>query len=247
MTKATRKRRLFSDWRDFGREYAIIVLGVLTALLAQSAVEEISWRQKVRAAIADMDQEMGTGNGPQSYVRLSIHQCLADRLRRIRGLAETGDRALVSSAVKTIQLPVRNYNSSARDAANSADITAHMPADRKYDYRILYALTPEMDALHRKELEDLAGLRALPATGGPLGQDEKHFVLGAVENLLIDNDRTKRAAVFTLRRLKALDIRLDKSQVERNFADVPSYWNCRTRDVGPMFKFTPISAGGVRA
>jgi len=247
VTKATRKRRLFSDWRDFGREYAIIVLGVLTALLAQSAVEEISWRQKVRAAIADMDQEMGTGNGPQSYVRLSIHQCLADRLRRIRGLAETGDRALVSSAVKTIQLPVRNYNSSARDAANSADITAHMPADRKYDYRILYALTPEMDALHRKELEDLAGLRALPATGGPLGQDEKHFVLGAVENLLIDNDRTKRAAVFTLRRLKALDIRLDKSQVERNFADVPSYWNCRTRDVGPMFKFTPISAGGVRA
>ena len=104
-----------------------------------------------------------------------------------------------------------------------------------------------MDALHRKELEDLAALRALPATGGPLGQDEKHFVLGAVENLLIDNDRTKRAAVFTLRRLKALDIRLDKSQVERNFADVPSYWNCRTRDVGPMFKFTPISAGGVRA
>jgi len=247
VTKATRKRRLFSDWRDFGREYAIIVLGVLTALLAQSAVEEISWRQKVRAAIADMDQEMGTGNGPQSYVRLSIHQCLADRLRRIRGLAETGDRALVSSAVKTIQLPVRNYNSSARDAANSADITAHMPADRKYDYRILYALTPEMDALHRKELEDLAALRALPATGGPLGQDEKHFVLGAVENLLIDNDRTKRAAVFTLRRLKALDIRLDKSQVERNFADVPSYSNCRTRDVGPMFKFTPISAGGVRA
>ena len=247
MTRAAKRRRLFSDWRDFGREYAIIVLGVLTALLAQSAVEEISWRQKVRAAIADMDQEMGTGNGPQSYVRLAIHQCLADRLRRIRGLAETGDRALVSSAVETIQLPVRNYNSSARDAANSADITAHMPADRKYDYRILYALTPEMDALHRKELEDLAALRALPATGGPLGQDEKHFVLGAVENLLIDNDRTKRAAVFTLRRLKALDIRLDTSQVQRNFADVPSYWNCRTRDVGPMFKFTPISAGGVRA
>jgi len=247
VTRAAKKRRLFSDWRDFGREYAIIVLGVLTALLAQSAVEEISWRQKVRAAISDMDQEMGTGNGPQSYVRLAIHQCLADRLRRIRGLAETGDRAGVSSAIETIQLPVRNYNSSARDAANSADITAHMPADRKYDYRILYALTPEMDALHRKELEDLAALRALPATGGPLGQDEKHFVLGAVENLLIDNDRTKRAAVFTLRRLKALDIRLDTSQVQRNFADVPSYWNCRTRDVGPMFKFTPISAGGVRA
>jgi len=183
VTRAAKKRRLFSDWRDFGREYAIIVLGVLTALLAQSAVEEISWRQKVRAAISDMDQEMGTGNGPQSYVRLSIHQCLADRLRRIRALAEAGDRARVSSAIETIQLPLRNYNSSAREAANSADLTAHMPADRKYDYRILYALTPEMDAVHRKELEDLAALRALPSTGGSLGQDEKRVVLGAVENL----------------------------------------------------------------
>ena len=109
MTGAAKKRRLFSDWRDFGREYVIIVLGVLTALLAQSAVEEISWRQKVRAAISDMEQEMGTGNGPQSYVRLSIHQCLADRLRQIRALAETGDRGRVSSALETIQLPLRVF------------------------------------------------------------------------------------------------------------------------------------------
>jgi hypothetical protein len=246
VSKRSDKRRLFSDWRDFGREYLIIVLGVLTALFAQSAVEELSWRQKVRAAIADMDQEMSTGNGPQAFVRLSIHQCLADRLRHLRSLAESGDRAGIDSALGSIQLPIRNYNSLAREAANSADITAHMPAERKYDYRILYALTPEMDSIHRKELDDLASLRSLPATGSPLGPSEKREFLESVENLILDNDRMKRASIFTLRRMRDLGIALDKSQVQRNFTDLPTYQNCLARNVSPMLRFIPMSAGGPR-
>ena len=95
----------------------------------------------------------------------------------------------MNEGINVIQLPLRNYNSAAREAANSADITAHMPADRKYDYRIVYALTPELDTIHRKELEDLASLRSISATGGTLGQDEKQVLLAAIENLLLDNDR----------------------------------------------------------
>ncbi|MEO7504738.1 MAG: hypothetical protein ABIT69_06095 [Sphingomicrobium sp.] len=130
MTRAPRPARLFADRRDFAREYLIVVLGVLTALLAQSAVEALSWRQKVSAAIQDMDQEVSTGNGPQAFARLSIHQCLSDRLTRLRTLTEQGDRASVVDAISAIQLPLRNYNSNAREAANSADITGHMPPDR---------------------------------------------------------------------------------------------------------------------
>lgn len=237
-------KKIFGDWRELIREFTIIVLGVLTALFAQQAVESLNWRQKVNSAIADMDQEMSSGNGPQSYVRLSIHQCLAGRLQNLRSLTEAGDRTAVSRAIDAIQLPLRNYNSRAREAANAADITAHMPANRKYDYRILYALTPEMDSIHRKELEDLASLRSLPTTGGSLNQDEKRVVLGAVENLLIDNDRIKRAAIFTLGRTQDLGIKLDKPQVQRNFADVPTYQNCLTRDVGSMLTLAPVNAGG---
>jgi hypothetical protein len=238
--------RLFADRREFAREYAIVVLGVLTALLAQSAVEELSWREKVGAAIQDMDQELSTGNGPQALARLAIYQCLADRLLHLRTLVERGDRATVNGAIDAIQLPLRNYNSGAREAANSADITAHMPADRKYDYRIVYALTPELDSIHRKELEDLAGLRSLPATGGPLQQDEKRFLLGAIENLSLDNNRVKRGAIFTLRRIREIGVRLDRSQVQRNFADLPTYHGCLTRDIRPMLRFTPLSGGGQR-
>ena len=239
-----RKAKLFGDWREFTREFVIIVLGVLTALLAQSAVEAISWREKVRAALQDMDQELSTGNGPQAFVRLSIHQCLADRLRTLRALIDSGDRAAVITATNEVELPLRNYNDAAREAANSADITAHMPANRKYGYRIVYALTPEMDFLHRKELEDLAALRSLPASGGPMDSQEKRAMLAAVENLRFDNDRMKRASIFTLRRMQDIGIGLERAQVERNFADLPAYRNCLTRDISPMLRFTPMRAGG---
>ena len=58
---------LTHNWREFLKEYGIIVLGVLTALLAEQAVQSFEWRHKVEAAIADMDNELSIGDGPQVF------------------------------------------------------------------------------------------------------------------------------------------------------------------------------------
>lgn len=239
MSKRAEKRHLFSDWRDFGREYAIIVLGVLTALFAQQAVQSFDWKQKVQAVLDDMDQELSNGDGPQAYVRLAIYQCLNDRLQQLRGPIEAGDRAAVRRGIARIDLPLRTYNFFARDAANSADIAAHMPADRMFEYRIVYSLMPELDGLHRKELDDLAQLRSLPATGGPLDQEEKREILAATENLILDNARVRRASSFTLRHMRDLGVGVTRTQLQINFADVPVYADCLTRDIKPMIDLTP--------
>lgn len=239
MIKRADKRHLFSDWRDFGREYAIIVLGVLTALFAQQAAQSFDWKEKVQAALDDMDQELSNGNGPQAYVRLAISRCLDDRLREVRRTIQTGDRGAIRRAIAGIDLPLRTYNSFAREAANSADIAAHMPADRMFEYRIVYSLMPELDGLHRKELQDLAQLRSLPATGGPLGQEEKRAILAATENLILDNARVKRAASFTLRHMRDLGVGINRAQLQHNFADVPVYNGCLTREIKPLIDLTP--------
>jgi hypothetical protein len=233
------KSKLFSDWREFLREFIIIVLGVLTALIAQDWVQSIDWRNTVRAAISNMDQELNNGNGPQAYVRLAIYQCLANRLKAARVAINAGDRAAARRQIEAIDLPLRNYNSHAREAANSSDIAGHIPADTMYEYRIVYALVPEMDAVHRGELEHLAELRSLPASGRPLSQQEKQMALAAVENLMLDNDRMKRASAFTLRHMGDLGIGVNRPQLRRNFADVPVYSNCLTSDIGPMIELSP--------
>jgi hypothetical protein len=237
--KRADKRHLFSDWRDFGREYAIIVLGVLTALFAQQAAQSFDWKQKVQAALDDMDQELSNGDGPEAYVRLAIYQCVDDRLREVRRAIQTNDRAAIRQAIARIDLPLRTYNSFAREAANSADIAAHMPARRMFEYRVVYSLMPELDSLHRKELEDLAQLRSLPATGGPLDQEEKRAILAATENLILDNARVKRASSFTLRHMRDLGVGISRAQLRNNLADVPVYADCLTRDIKPMIDLSP--------
>lgn len=161
------------------------------------------------------------------------------RLRQVREATEVGERAAVRRAIAGIDLPLRTYNSFARDAANSADIAAHMPARRMFEYRVVYSLMPELDELHRKELVDLAQLRSLPGTGGPLSQEEKRSVLGATENLILDNDRVRRASSFTLRHMRDLGIGITWTQLRNNLADVPVYDGCLTREIKPMIDVSP--------
>src|SRR5689334_16316634 len=165
--------KLFGDWRDFGREYAIIVLGVLTALFAQQAAESLNWQQKVDAAVADMDNELGSGDGPQAYARLAMHDCVAVRLTNLRSAIEHGDRTAAVELIDTIWFPERTYDSLAREAATASDVASHMPHQRMLQYRITYEVIPDMDRLADRELVDLSRLRALPRNGGALETSEK--------------------------------------------------------------------------
>ena len=86
------KPKLFADWREFFREFIIIVLGVFTALLAQSVAEDFAWREKVHAATDDMRQELGAG-GTRRTGTLQGADAFPPALdvgRRARGTDEPG-------------------------------------------------------------------------------------------------------------------------------------------------------------
>lgn len=68
------------DWRDNVRELAIVVTGVLIALLAQEVVQNWEWKHKVAAAERAMQHEMLWDNGPQLYQRAVMHLCAVQRL-----------------------------------------------------------------------------------------------------------------------------------------------------------------------
>lgn len=225
------KPRLFTDWREFFREFIIIVLGVLTALLAQSIAEEISWRNKVHAATDDMRQELGSGNAPQNYVRLMLSQCFNDRLAGVKSSVEAGDRATSRQLITGLWLPVGTYDNYAWENAVSSEISTHIPQRQKYEFRIAYVMVPELDAVRGKMLGELATLRSIPREGGPLSQSEKQIALEAIANLEMDNHRMERASSFALRHMKNLDIRIDRDQLDRRIAEANlHYAGCLTTD-----------------
>jgi hypothetical protein len=203
-------------WRQFIGEVAIIFLGVLIALGAEQAVQSIEWRDKVGAAVADMNNELGSGDGPEAYERVALHECVGTHLDRLRASVEQGDRATSRKLIEQFWLPNRTWDSLARDAANSADVAAHMPHERMLQYRIAYEMVPDMQRLAEKELADLGHLRALPASGGPLNADEKLSEIAAIEAIKLDNDTFARESRFLLLRMKMMDLRLSKRFVEHH-------------------------------
>ncbi len=213
------KPKLVTNWRELFKEWGIIVLGVLTALLAEQAVQSFDWHEKVNAAIADMDNELSRGNGPQAYARLAIHDCVATRLDALRAAIEGGRRADSRKLIDSFWLPKRTWDSLARESATASDVASHMPHDRMFQYRIAYATVPDLQRLADKELADLGSLRALPASGGPIETAEKLAALQAIEGLKLDNDATAREARFLLGHLRLLRLPLNPTFVALNMRE----------------------------
>lgn len=223
------KAKLFSDWREFFREFIIIVLGVLTALLAQSVAEDLSWREKVHAATDDMRQELGAGNGPQNYVRLMMSQCFNDRLAAVKDAVEASDRGASRRLIAGLWLPVGTYDNYAWENAVSSEISTHIPQRQKYEFRIAYVMVPELDSVRGRMLGELATLRSIPRDGGPMSESEKQIVLEAIANLEIDNHRMERASSFALRHMRNLGLGIDRDQLRRRIAEAGMhYGGCLT-------------------
>ena len=202
-------------WREFIGEVAIIVLGVLIALSAEAAVQSIEWGNKVDAAVSDMNNELSSGDGPEAYQRLAMQDCVAQRLDSLRASVEKGDRAASRKLIDQFWVPDRTWNSLARDAANTADVAAHMPHERMLQYRIAYEVVPDMQRLSEKELADLGRFRALPSSGGPLTSEEKLSELEAIKSLKVDNQTFARESTFLLLRMSMMDIGLSEAFVQR--------------------------------
>jgi hypothetical protein len=227
------KPKLVRNWRELLKEWGVIVLGVLTALFAEQAVQSFEWHQKVDAAIADMDNEMTRGNGPQAYARLAMHDCVASQLGDLRGAIERGDRAQSQKLIEAFWLPKRTWDSLARESATASDVASHMPHDRMFQYRISYATVPDLQRLADKELGDLGNLRALPETGGEIQTSEKIAALQAIESLKLDNDATARESTFLLSHMQLMHLALNRDFVGRNMQEPRQHFgNClRVPDV----------------
>ena len=48
-----------------------------------------------------------------------------------------------------------------------------------------------------------------------------------------------RAASFTLRHMRDLGVGINRAQLQHNFADVPVYNGCLTREIKPLIDLTP--------
>ena len=124
-------------WRAFAGEVGIIVLGVLIALAAQQAVDEVRRRAELRELRAAVDEEIARSLGTYQ-ARMSQDQCLDRKLGQLeqwlkswqagRPLAFSGPISAPRSA------PANTNVWESRDPA----VMTHMPLATKIAYSAIY-------------------------------------------------------------------------------------------------------------
>jgi hypothetical protein len=176
------------SWAGVLKEIGVITVGVLIALALEQMLEDRDWHQKVEAAKAGMEHELFWDNGPQVYQRAAMHPCAVAQLNRIRDAVEQGKtRQEIGRLIDGYWVQFVTYDSLAHQAANDSGLAAHMPEEERNSFDEAYAAMPLMDKTSAQEAGDLARLRALKRTGGPLQQYEEAEVLAGVEALRNDD------------------------------------------------------------
>ena len=148
-----------NGWRVFAGEVGVIVLGVLIALGAQQAVEELRWREEVRLTEDALTIEIAHSVLHASE-RQMVNRCLSDRLSHLIGkvssnqgpwsgdplpLPQTGT-GVTTTTPAAYRTPNRPWNEDVWVATQNGGVFSHMPRERVAAFANVYA---RMEGLRR--------------------------------------------------------------------------------------------------
>ena len=152
------KPKPFHGWREFLKEYGIIVLGVLTALAFEQVVEMIHNHSLAEDTRRNVHAEIVADLGLLQR-RESVEPCVTRRLEEVRDLI---DHPAASDVPIWIGHPPRYamHDNQFRAAAQAGHVTL-LPPDEQAAYAKLYSYFDEYNAAEVEEQKALADVRTL--------------------------------------------------------------------------------------
>lgn len=132
------KPKPWHGWRGFLKEYLIIVIGVLTALGAEQAVEAFHWRGVVAEERDALNAEVASLHAAM-LSRLDLEPCVTARLADVRTLIARHDAHRPLGVVGVVGRPIYAAVSTGTWSMAVADQSlAHMPLKEKRRYIAAY-------------------------------------------------------------------------------------------------------------
>jgi hypothetical protein len=145
------------SWRDFLKEVAIIVLGVVIALSADEAVDAYNWHKDVGIVEDSLDDELSDALFA-AHERIQIADCQRRTLDRLDELADESRGTLMIRNKPVSRNRVWGF--SAWDAAVASGTIAHMAHDERNAYAALYSFLPLFRDLNLRQQELWAKVEA---------------------------------------------------------------------------------------
>jgi hypothetical protein len=172
------KPKPWHGWREFLKEYLIIVVGVLTALAAEQGVEWLHWRHQAEAARnalrADFERVL-TNTGEITAVTPCI-------IRRIEDVSTVVDQASATSRLPPLgfvgTIPLRGWTLRSWEMLQDSQTLAHIPREEMQAYSQLQLYLINRRDISEQERHTWALLNALAGPGRRFGEAEEAQVRG---------------------------------------------------------------------
>lgn len=137
------KPRPFHNWREFLKEYAIIVLGVATALAAEQAVEWWHWEAEVKVARAAIYAEVRSNNISFSARRIAYAACLDRQAAEAERILDDLQAGRPPGRFTAFHAGAHNLlNDNEWQSQRSAQSLTHFPGEELAQLSSHYALLP---------------------------------------------------------------------------------------------------------
>ena len=164
--------------REFLKEYVIIVVGVLTALGAEQAVEWLHWRHQAEVAREALALDFD-GVLKNASERLAVTPCIE---HRIEDITRVVDRASADGKLPPLgplaTIPIRPWNLKSWETLEASQTLAHMPRDEMAAYSNIELYLVNRQAIRDQERHTWALLNALSGPGRRFGEAEEAEVRG---------------------------------------------------------------------
>lgn len=218
-------------WRVFMGEVGVIVLGVLIALGAQQAVDDIQWREEVRrteAALTDEIAKSVVDAAERHMVDVCLRSRASDLIAKVStsGAKWVGNPMPVGSTVTAVPVaapaayrtPTRDWSDHVWQAAKSSGVLTHMPRERVSAYANIYAVIGILRDANRLEANIFPTLLFL-SFDTTLDAEDRQRTLGTLGHL----DWMRGAQLNETRRMinavGAMKLDFSKTSLARDLAE----------------------------
>ena len=202
-------------WREIIKEYAIIVVGVLTALGAQQAVEQLHWAGDVRNARAALAAEMGRSNRNLAY-RVASEPCIARRLDALEAVIErTAARQPVPRLGEVIPDIGNALNDNVWANYRAAQTLPHFEDNEQRQFSAYYLQITSLRQFLADETNTWDVLKVLQGDPARLGPVDIAGLRVAVQHARFDNQIIASIAGDELDTSKRLNIPSEAADSER--------------------------------
>jgi hypothetical protein len=200
------KPKPIRNWREFLKEYAIIVIGVATALAAEQAVEWWHWKSQVAEARALIASELAN-QVRQSIYRLRVEKCAERRADELGAILDSASKTGALPPLGDIGTPPRGvWITGAWDSAQASQAAVHFPREQLAALGRTYKFVQKGDEFSGMEGTQWSELYAMVGPGRRLDVASEARLRSALSQARALNRLMTSIAINIIRSTHDLDL-----------------------------------------